>query len=81
MRRRRRRCVICRNLFDPIHRLGCRQVTCRSEACRRERKRRYDSHWHRRNRGLHNQMVADWFRERPRYLRDYMRRRRREGPC
>lgn len=76
MRRRRRRCIICKETFDPIHRLGCRQVTCRSESCRRERKRRYDSHWHRRNRDLHNQMVADWFRDHRKLRCDYMRRRR-----
>lgn len=77
MRKRKKHCLICKISFDPNHRLGSRQVTCGSPACRKDLKGRYDSNWHWKNRELHNKAVADWFREHPIYMRDYMRRLRR----
>lgn len=81
MRKRKKRCLICKDFFDPNHRLGDRQVTCGISACRKKHKKQYDSGWHWKNRDLHNKMVTDWFEEHPIYMKDYMRRRRDKTPC
>lgn len=72
-RRKKKHCAICKKFFNPIHRLGVRQITCGDSACRNERKKRYDSSWHRRNRDLHNQEISDWFREHRQERKEYMR--------
>ena len=82
MKKRGKRCLICKDSFNSIHRLGHRQVTCGTPSCRKEHKKQYDRGWHWKNREMHNQSMAEWFGDHPGYMREYMRRYRRgEAPC
>lgn len=43
--KRRRRCIVCRELYEPDARVGSRQRACGSAACQRERHRRACQAW------------------------------------
>lgn len=45
---RRRRCQVCRSLFEPDARVGKRQTTCSAPTCQRERHRRNCAEWRQR---------------------------------
>lgn len=49
MRRRRRRCEVCQELFSADRRVGNRQRVCGRESCQRERRRRTQAAWRQRN--------------------------------
>jgi hypothetical protein len=49
MRRRRRRCTVCGELFRADRRVGARQRTCSRAACQQERRRETQGNWRQRN--------------------------------
>lgn len=49
MRRRRRRCTVCGELFQADRRVGARQRTCSRTECQQERRRKTQSRWRERN--------------------------------
>ena len=49
MRRRRRRCTVCGELFQADRRVGARQRTCSRAECQQERRRKTQSRWRERN--------------------------------
>ncbi len=48
--KRRRRCIVCGELFEPDPRVGSRQRACGAVACQRERHRRACQAWRERER-------------------------------
>ena len=68
--RRRRRCRICRELFESDHRLELRQYACSKTACQKTRQSRNVRDWYRRNptcEEYRQGLTRQWFRDRPRY--------------
>ena len=49
MRRRRRRCTVCGELFQADRRVGARQRTCSRAECQQERRRKTQDRWRERN--------------------------------
>jgi hypothetical protein len=49
MRRRRRRCAVCGELFRADSRVGERQRACRRAECQQERRRKTQGRWRERN--------------------------------
>lgn len=49
MRRRRRRCTVCGELFRADRRVGVRQRTCSRMECQQERRRETQGKWRERN--------------------------------
>jgi hypothetical protein len=49
MRRRRRRCTVCGELFRADWRVGARQRTCSRVECQQERRRETQGNWRKRN--------------------------------
>ena len=79
MRRRRKRCRFCKELFVPDPRLKGRQVACSKEECQRARKRADRDDWLKRHPGYFTGRYANtksWRHQHP----DYQRRWRREHP-
>jgi hypothetical protein len=73
MRRRRRRCTVCGELFRADRRVGVRQRTCSRVECQQERRRETQGKWRERN--------PDYFVDRRLRARALAARAAQSGPA
>ena len=79
MRTRRKRCRICKDLFEADRRLKQRQYACSKTACQKTRQSKNVQDWYADNPDClkyRRELTRQWFRDHP----CYSRRRRSENP-
>ncbi|MCP4648661.1 MAG: hypothetical protein GY853_01090 [PVC group bacterium] len=78
-KKRQKRCLHCKELFEPNPRTKGKQKYCSKEECQKKRQRQNEANWRRRNPEcleLQQEQTRIWYKSHP----DYSRNRRLKNP-